>query len=72
MFGLNVPSIDWIEVVEMYQDIWDQSRSEGCDWHLSFNRRGVNSFIMEMYSLSDDWSDFTPLELDTDDNDIPF
>ena len=69
---IDAPSeMDWIEVCDLYQDTQDRMTSEVMDAVLEMTPEFISHHLEEMYSLPDDFSDFTPLP-DISDLDIPF
>ena len=63
-------SIDWIAACDQYQDTQDRVTFEVLDQILEMTPEFVSSYLEEMYSLPDDFSDFTPPpDLDLD---VPF
>ena len=64
-------SIDWIAACDLYQDTQDRLTFDVMDHILAMEPEFVFRHLEDMYSLPDDFSDFTPPP-DSPDLDCPF
>lgn len=59
-------SVDWLAIVDEYQEARDIQMHEGVDYWIEADRSHVNQFIEKQFNLPDDFSDFTGRD------DVPF